>query len=555
MEGLEIGSWKIESKLGEGGMGEVFLARHQSLGTVAAVKALFPILIHDPKLIERFSQEARTQAQLHHPNIARVIDFLQNEERWYLVIEYVSRGSLSDRLDVANGLLPIEQALRWGCQSLRALDHAHQKGIIHRDVKPSNLLLDEYDRIKVTDFGIARVVGNVRLTTTGESLGTPQYMSPEQIRRPQSVDHRTDVYSMGLVLYEMLTGRVPFDSDSEFDIKQMQVAQAPRSPRELNEAVPEELSDLLLKALAKDPDDRFSGCGAFARAIEEFQSELSPPVPPPPDPEVIQRPITPPSKRTSAVWSVILGLALLACIILMVVFLARANKQKEKAARWEQKYTTTHANLLEVTETKEALEGRLAELVLLNEARSWPVKMVETFDQNTKGWGTLPSSEWGITRSVLLGNMIMTTSGLKDVIASTTSSDLPTIPGNFYLEIHGKNVADTLIGIVLFYDFRSIDDSKIFVVYHNRFLVQERKPGTVKTLVSGELVAGSVKKGQYARLTIVGRGSEVNFFLDDQHLAKFSDERRKKGSLALGIDANAGQKGRVWIDEVILRGR
>ncbi len=279
MEEKEIGSWLLKSKIGEGGMGEVYLARHTKLGTPAVIKALSKILTYDDVFRQRFFQEARTQAQLRHPHIAQLFDYIEQDRQAFLVIEYLEGGTLAEAIEKARGPIPILQALMWAQQALQALDMAHQRGIIHRDVKSTNILLDEHGQAKVSDFGIVKVIGGRNLTTADISLGTPQYMSPEQIRQPNQIDHRTDVYSMGIVLYELLTGKVPFDSDSDFEIRHAQVLQAPPPPREVNPKISQSIEDITLKALSKDPADRFLGCGEFYRAIKEYyaQTEGAPP--------------------------------------------------------------------------------------------------------------------------------------------------------------------------------------------------------------------------------------------------------------------------------------
>lgn len=270
MQSRQVGSWIIERGIGEGGMGEVFLARHVMLGTPAAVKMLASALTHEQRFRDRFFQEARTQAQLRHPHIAQVMDFIEQDGHFFLVIEHLEGGSLENVITNARGPANVERSLVWVRQSLWALDYAHQHGVIHRDVKPSNIMLDDKQQAKVTDFGIALVIGKQRMTTTGVSIGTPYYMSPEQIVRPQALDHRTDVYSMGIVLYELLTGRVPFDSDSDFEVRSSHVHAPPPQPRKLNPAIPETLEKVVLKALAKDPNSRYAGCAEFARTIHAY---------------------------------------------------------------------------------------------------------------------------------------------------------------------------------------------------------------------------------------------------------------------------------------------
>ncbi|HEX4966512.1 MAG TPA: protein kinase [Thermoanaerobaculia bacterium] len=286
----QIGNWQIERQLGEGGMGTVFLARHQTLGTLAALKVLSRSLGHDGKFRERFVREARAQAQLRHPGIAQVMDFLEQGDDLFVVIEYLSGGTLAERLDNRRERLPVATAVSWTRQALAALDYAHQHGVIHRDIKPSNLMFDEAGHPKIVDFGIALTLDGRRLTTTG-ALGTPHYMSPEQIRRPLDVDHRTDVYAMGVVLYEMLAGHPPFDAISDFDIRFAQVNETPKPLGDQNPEIPAQLEAIVMKALAKDPNERYSGCGEFATVLESWDRSpasarisMPPPLPPRPTP-------------------------------------------------------------------------------------------------------------------------------------------------------------------------------------------------------------------------------------------------------------------------------
>lgn len=268
MEGTVIGNWTVERELGEGGMGKVYLARHKHLNSVAALKVLYGSLTQDQSFRERFLHEAQTQSLLQHPNIARVMDYIEQQNQYYLVVEYLAGGTLADVID--NSQAPIDQAraINWARQALLALDYAHQRRVIHRDIKPSNIMFDESGIVKVMDFGIALVMGGKRLTSTGVTMGTPEYMSPEQIVRPKELDHRTDVYSMGIVLYEMLAGRAPFQGDTDFSIRAAQVNDPPPPLRYVNPAISEGLQQVVMKALAKDPNQRYSGCGEFIAALD-----------------------------------------------------------------------------------------------------------------------------------------------------------------------------------------------------------------------------------------------------------------------------------------------
>jgi serine/threonine protein kinase len=269
--GEQVGDYIIIRQIGEGGMSVVYLAEHKEHGTLAVVKRLRQQLALNEQLVKYFVQGARIMHELRHPHLAAVYDYIEQGDRYFMVEEYLSGGSLADLLDKGEAITQ-EEALRWCRDALRAVDYAHQSGIVHRDLKPGNLMLNQEREVKVTDFGIARVFGGPRLTKTGDEKGTPLYMSPEQIRTPDKVDHLTDVYSMGVVLYELLTRRLPFDGDSEFDIKQAVVREPPAPPRQLNRSVSRDAERIVLKAMQKRPENRFSGCGEFALDIDRCLS-------------------------------------------------------------------------------------------------------------------------------------------------------------------------------------------------------------------------------------------------------------------------------------------
>ena len=215
--GDRVRDYVLEKRIGAGGVGEVWRARHERLNKPVAIKLILPHLYQDENIYNRFVQEAIATANLEHPHIISVYDFFSINDDAFLVMSYIEGGSLQDRLK-NHGRLSLSEALRIARGILDALDFAHQKGIVHRDVKSSNILLSPDSHAYLVDFGIALVLGKTRITRFGANVGTPDYMSPEQIRGEQ-LDHRTDVYSFGCVLYEMLTGRSPFrrsEEDTEF---------------------------------------------------------------------------------------------------------------------------------------------------------------------------------------------------------------------------------------------------------------------------------------------------------------------------------------------------
>jgi serine/threonine-protein kinase len=279
MQGKKIRDWEIESLLGEGGMGQVWRARHTLLNRIFAIKIIARELLADPRFESLFMREAGMQAELQHPHIIPATDFFIDDGLHFLVMPYVEGQSLEERMETnknpqtgKRAPLPPQEAMAIAFQVMHALDYAHQHRVIHRDVKPSNILLDKRGDAYLTDFGVALKMDKPRTTSAGKVVGTSAYMSPEQIQRPREMDHRTDVYSFGCVLYEMLAGGPVFEindveGDTDFFIKESHVKRTPEPLRKRNPNVPVAVEAIVSKALAKNPNDRFSGCGEFAREL------------------------------------------------------------------------------------------------------------------------------------------------------------------------------------------------------------------------------------------------------------------------------------------------
>lgn len=265
MIGHTVGSYKITEKIGEGGMGAVFKGIDVMLDREVAIKMLRPELARQGQLAERFRSEAVTLARLNHPNIATLYSFLRQNDDYFMVMEYV-RGETLEQLMRRQGPMNCETAVTLFCHALEGMEHAHAMNIIHRDIKPANMMLTERGSIKVMDFGIARVLGTDRMTRAGHLVGTIEYMPPEQVRGGET-DARSDIYSLGILLYEMLTGRVPFTSPSEYELMRSQVEDAPPPPREFAPQTPVEIERSILRALAKNKDDRFQTAGEFRLAL------------------------------------------------------------------------------------------------------------------------------------------------------------------------------------------------------------------------------------------------------------------------------------------------
>src|SRR2546426_9032327 len=249
------GRYMVVRKLGTGGMANVYLAEDEVLGRRVAIKILNDRHAGDDQFVERFRREAKNAASLSHPNIVSIYDRGEAEGTYYIAMEYLSGRSLKE-LIVSRGPTPIRIAIDYTRQMLAALGFAHRHGIVHRDIKPHNVVVDADGRLKVTDFGIARS-GASQMTEVGSIIGTAQYLSPEQARG-SPVDQRSDVYSVGIVLYEMLTGTVPFTGDTPLEIAMKHLSATPEPPSAKRPDVPRELDMVVLRALAKDPEHRYA---------------------------------------------------------------------------------------------------------------------------------------------------------------------------------------------------------------------------------------------------------------------------------------------------------
>ncbi|HSC21365.1 MAG TPA: serine/threonine-protein kinase, partial [Solirubrobacterales bacterium] len=264
--GRVVGSYEIVERIGEGGMGTVYRALDPMLEREVAVKAIRPELLRDPLVAQRFRAEAKLLARVNHPAIATIYSFFEDGGELFLAMEFVRGRTLAAALR-ERGAFPWQEAVGLLAAALPGIEQVHRLGIVHRDLKPDNLMLTEAGGLKVMDFGIARAADAARLTRTGLMVGTLRYMAPEQLRG-EAGDRRSDLYALGAVLYEMLTGRVPFASDSEYEVIRAQVEEAPAPPSSLVPGLPAWLDAAVLRALAKDPAERF-------QSAEEMRAVLA----------------------------------------------------------------------------------------------------------------------------------------------------------------------------------------------------------------------------------------------------------------------------------------
>ncbi|HEX8099061.1 MAG TPA: protein kinase [Actinomycetota bacterium] len=263
------GRYVLEDHIAPGGMATVWRARDEVLARTVAVKVLRDNLAHDPEFAERFQREAINAARLNHPNIISIFDTGVDEEVYFIVMEYFPGRTIRDAMSEHGPYEPAE-AVSLVLPVVSALGFAHSNGVVHRDIKPANILVSEDGRVKVADFGIAKAAfAGTDITTTGNVLGTVQYVSPEQVEG-QDIDGRSDLYSVGVVLYEMLTGRAPFVADNHVATAMMRLTQDPVPPSALRSGIPRELDTVVMRAMARRPEDRFSSAESMRGALERF---------------------------------------------------------------------------------------------------------------------------------------------------------------------------------------------------------------------------------------------------------------------------------------------
>jgi serine/threonine-protein kinase len=336
------GRYQVISRVGSGGMADVYLAEDQLLGRQVALKVLHHHFAEDHEFVERFKREASSAAGLSHPNIVAIFDRGEWNGTYYIAMEYVAGRSLKSVVREEGAMEP-GRAIDVVIQIVRAARFAHRRGIIHRDLKPHNVILDEEGRARVTDFGIARA-GASDMTLTGSIMGTAQYLSPEQAQG-HAVTSASDIYSVGVLLYELLTGSVPFEGETAVAIAYQQVAAAPRPPSELNPGIPPSLDAVVLRALAKDPAERFVDDDELIAALEAELAALpaysevayamtavaAPPEPPGPPPAagLLMAPAAAPEadgeppdeRRRRVLWWTLAGLAAAAVVALALLLL------------------------------------------------------------------------------------------------------------------------------------------------------------------------------------------------------------------------------------------
>lgn len=319
--GQRIGDYEVVALLGAGGMGRVYKVRNIISNREEAMKVLLPEYSSEPELAARFMAEIRTLAGLEHPNIAQLRTAFQFQNQLVMVMEFVEGTTLETLASQTR--IPLDRVIEYSSQVLSALSYAHGKGVTHRDIKPANIMITSHGLVKLMDFGIAKSTNDMQLTRPGTTMGSVYYMSPEQVRGGM-VDARSDIYSFGVTLYEMLTGRKPFQADTSYTVLNAQLNEAPTPPAQVNPALSPELNNIVLRAMVKVPDGRFQTAEEFRNALKSLaQAPATQPLPqaaPPPPPQqgfapVAAAPVASGGKSHRGLW---IGLGAVAAILALV---------------------------------------------------------------------------------------------------------------------------------------------------------------------------------------------------------------------------------------------
>lgn len=270
LEGQSIGKYRVLEALGRGGMAQVFRAYHPQLDRYVAIKVLRSDLVEQEEFLGRFRREAHAVSGLRHPNIVQVFDFDVQDEQYYMIMELLEGNTLRAKLNdyrARGERMPLAEVIRILVDVLNGLGYAHSEGVIHRDIKPANIMLGKRDQAVLTDFGIAQIVGSTQYTVSGALMGTLNYMAPEQGFKGHC-DSRSDIYSLGIVLYEMLTGYTPFDADTPLAILMKHLNDPLPLPSKMDPSLPAVLEPIVLKALAKEPSDRYQSAAEMSAALQ-----------------------------------------------------------------------------------------------------------------------------------------------------------------------------------------------------------------------------------------------------------------------------------------------
>lgn len=580
--GKQIGQYQIQEQIGQGGMATVYRAYQPSINRSVAIKILPSQYAQDPNFVKRFEQEARAIAALEHPHILPVYDFGTQEGLTYMVMRYVKSGTLSNLM---GSTLPYERVVRLISDVARALDYAHKRGVVHRDIKPSNILIDDNGEPLLTDFGIAKMMGGsgaTQLTGAGSVLGTPAYMSPEQAQGV-SIDGRTDIYSLGVVLYELLTGQQPYQAETPVAVVLKHLSEPLTSPRKINPNVPDPLEQVVIKAMAKEPGQRYQTAGEMQRALQQALMEIqsggrtvSVPVSSTPTQNVTSAaPPAPKSGGKLGPWLIGGGIAVALLCVLglgLLFFGMMASTSDRKVTPVAQASPTVVSIGIEKTATPTATpEAPVATPTLAQSSvDATPVPIVDIpgldgeilleddFSSNHNDWATdEQKDEYGVTNSEFAdGRYRMTQEAKQGVFVWNNLPD--TDFDNFILSIEAtivdQKVADTFAYGLTFRENVADADLYTFEVDNKGYYsVSVRHKEEWKTLAKSTKLAAINLEGTN-QLTVKAVGPSLTFYVNGHEATTLKDDTLAGGAIGLALDLyDQGDKATVDFDNLVVR--
>ena len=571
--GRNFGVYKLVELLGRGGMASVYRGYQESIDRSVAIKILPTEFLHDPNFSQRFLQEARALSKLTHPAIVSLYEFGQQNDLPYIVMPLMSGGSLAERLK--RGALPLDEIIHILTPLADALDFAHRQNIWHRDVKPNNILFDQHHNPYLSDFGIAKAVGSVAASLTGSGIiGTPDYMSPEQARG-ESLDHRADIYSLGVVTYQMLTGEVMFKATTPLGVLFKHINEPPPPLRQLRPELPASVESVVLKSLAKNPDERFSSANEFIRAltgaIRSPTSQVTPPaigksLDTPTQNESMQR-VAPtlnvppkmrePKKSNTPLWvafSIIGGVIVMCVVAAFLVFgvgvySAAATAQVQTTNTALVRATQTNAARVNATSTSQAEKTALARASAQTATASarieatasslarvsslWTAVLIDNFTTTTSQWptGNYNATDASATHSIVGGKYRWTVKPTKSI--SWRAGPNAAALADFRLSVEGKRISGPTISTYGLYFRRDGEDMYVFQANDQReYSVAVYAKGSWVMLID-RTVSPLIQANSSNRLTVVAQGSHFSFYINNQFVDDVNDTRLSKGTVGM----------------------
>jgi serine/threonine protein kinase len=583
--GKQIGQYQIEEQIGQGGMATVYRAYQPSINRYVAIKILPSQYAQDPNFVKRFEQEAKAIAALEHPHILPVYDFGTQEGLTYMVMRYVRGGTLSNLMGQP---LSNERIVRLIGDMARALDYAHKQGVVHRDIKPSNILIDRNGEALLTDFGIAKLMegsGATQLTGAGSVLGTPAYMSPEQAKGA-SVDGRSDVYSLGVVLYELLTGQQPYRAETPVAVVLKHVSEPLTPPRTVNANVPEPLERVVIKAMAKEPDQRYQTAGemevALQQALKQIESGTKTVNVPVSTGQTQQVPGVAPQPAKSGgkigPWLIGGGVAVaLLCLLggglLFFGLMSSANNDSQATPLTErstpvrigiEKTSTPTPTSIPDEPTPTPTTSSLAvtdptmEPIPLAPGLDGEILFEDDFSANRNDWFTGDhSDEYGLTNSEFANGRYRISQEAKQGVFIWNS--LPeTDFEHFVMSVEARPVEQQVATPFAYgLTFREeVDNGDLYLFEidtDGSYSVSLSQDGKWETLI-GTTGLQAIKPEGPNQLTVKAVGPALTFYINGEEAATIEDDTLSRGAIGLALELyNEGDKASVDFDNLTIR--